>query len=84
MNPIAATTWIWHSALSDETLAPLAAKVAQLGFDTIELPVEELGAWDPGLAAELLARYRLGASLCAAVESASQRAARSSGGTGVA
>ena len=67
MNAIAANTWIWLSPLTDEGLASLVPKVRALGFDAVELPVESLGAWDPGLAAELLAEHGLGASLCAAM-----------------
>jgi D-psicose/D-tagatose/L-ribulose 3-epimerase len=64
---IGANTWIWTSPLSGERLASLAPRVRSLGFDVIELPVETLGDWDPGQAAELLAEQGLGASLCAAM-----------------
>ena len=67
MNPISANTWIWLSPLDDEGLAELVPKVRALGFDAIELPVERLGGWDAGYAAELLAAHGLGASLCAAM-----------------
>ena len=66
MNPIGANTWIWGSPLTGAALAPLAARVRELGFDAIELPVEDPGDWDPGRAAELLAEHGLGASICAA------------------
>ncbi len=66
MNPIAANTWIWLSPLRDEGLERLVPKVRELGFDAIELPVERLGDWDPGRAAELLVEHGLGSSLCAA------------------
>jgi D-psicose/D-tagatose/L-ribulose 3-epimerase len=45
-------------------LAELAPKVRGLGFDVIELQVEEPGQWDPGRAAELAAEHGLGTSLC--------------------
>jgi D-psicose/D-tagatose/L-ribulose 3-epimerase len=64
---IGANTWIWTSPLSDERLASLAPHVRRLGFDVIELPVESVGDWDPGRAAELLAEQRLGASICSAM-----------------
>lgn len=66
MNAIAANTWIWVSPLTDQGLASLVPKVRELGFDAIEFPVENVGEWDPGLAAELLAEHGLGSSLCAA------------------
>jgi D-psicose/D-tagatose/L-ribulose 3-epimerase len=66
---IGANTWIWTSPLSDELLAALAPRIRRLGFDAIELPVENVGDWDPGRAAELLAEHRLAASVCAAMPS---------------
>jgi D-psicose/D-tagatose/L-ribulose 3-epimerase len=67
VNPIGASTWIWASPLSDERLSTLAPHVRGLGFDVIELPVENFGDWDPGRAGELLAEQELGSSLCAAM-----------------
>jgi D-psicose/D-tagatose/L-ribulose 3-epimerase len=64
MTAIGASTWIWTSPLTDERLTELAPRVAGLGFDIIELPVEEPGQWDPGRARELVSEHRLGASLC--------------------
>ena len=66
MSPVGANTWIWQSPLDDETLGPLVAKVSELGFDAIELPIEELGGFDPGLGAELIAAQGLSVSICAA------------------
>jgi D-psicose/D-tagatose/L-ribulose 3-epimerase len=63
VTAIGANVWIWASPITDRTIAELAPRVAGLGFDLIELPVEEPGAWDPGRAAELLARHELGATL---------------------
>ncbi len=64
MKTIGASTWIWVSPLTDERLAELAPKVRGLGFDAIELQVEEPGQWDPGRAAELVAEHGLTTSLC--------------------
>ena len=63
--PIGANTWIWVSPLTDDALAELAPRVAGWGFDVIELPVEDLGDWDPGRTADLLAGLGLGATVCA-------------------
>jgi D-psicose/D-tagatose/L-ribulose 3-epimerase len=63
--PIGANTWIWVSPLTDDTLAGLAPRIAGWGFDVIELPVENLGDWDPARAADLLAGLGLGATVCA-------------------
>jgi D-psicose/D-tagatose/L-ribulose 3-epimerase len=61
---IGASTWIWVSPLTDDRLAELAPHVCELGFDVIELQVEEPGQWDPDLAAELTAGHGLATSLC--------------------
>jgi D-psicose/D-tagatose/L-ribulose 3-epimerase len=65
MNPIGANTWIWTSPLDDAELASIAPRVAEWGFDLIELPVENVGDWDPEGAAELLSDLGLGASVAA-------------------
>lgn len=49
------STRLWGPAPNDETLPALAAHVAALGFETIELPLENLGDWDPVRARETLA-----------------------------
>ena len=67
MNPIGANAWIWVSPPTDERLAWLAPRVAELGFDQIELPVETIGDWDPVRTADLLAGLGLRASVCCAM-----------------
>ncbi|QFU92895.1 sugar phosphate isomerase/epimerase [Amycolatopsis sp. YIM 10] len=63
MHAIGVNTWVWASPLDDKALAELAPKVAAAGFDCIELPVENLGDWQPGAAARLLAGLGLTASV---------------------
>ena len=65
MNPIGANTWIWVSPLTDERLATLAPRIAGWGFDVIELPIEQLGDWDPHHAREVLDELGIGATTCA-------------------
>ena len=65
MNPIGANTWIWVSPLTDEHLARIAPRVRGFGFDLIELPIENLGDWDPARARELLHKHLLSATTCA-------------------
>jgi len=62
-----ANTWIWYSPLTDEHLATLAPRLADWGFDVVELPVESPGDWSPERAAEILAEHGLGASVCVAM-----------------
>src|SRR4028119_1454587 len=65
VNPIGANTWIWTSPLADAGMAELAPKLAAWGFDLAELPVENVGDWDPARAAEVLSEHGLGATVCA-------------------
>jgi len=65
MNPIGANTWIWVSPLTDDRLATLGPRICDLGFDVVELPIEDPGDWDAGRAADLLADLGLGATTCA-------------------
>lgn len=50
---IGVNTWVWVSPLTDESLAALAPRIADSGFDVVELPVEHLGDRDPENAAAL-------------------------------
>lgn len=63
--PLGANTWIWVSPLTDRDLAMLAPRLAGWGFDVVELPVEEVGDWDPSRTADLLAGLGLRATVCA-------------------
>lgn len=67
MNPIGANTWIWVSPPTDERLAALAPRLAGWGFDVVELPIEDLGDWNPETTATLLGELGLGATTCAAM-----------------
>ena len=64
MTAIGANIWIWESPITDRAIVEVAPRVKELGFDLIELPVEESGAWDPARAAGLLAELGLGAGVC--------------------
>jgi D-psicose/D-tagatose/L-ribulose 3-epimerase len=61
--PIGVNTWVWTSPLTDRSLADLAPRVADWGFDVLELPVERLDDWDPHRAARVLADNGLAASV---------------------
>ncbi|WP_207782531.1 sugar phosphate isomerase/epimerase family protein [Phytoactinopolyspora limicola] len=56
-------TWVWTSPLTDQRLAELAPRIAEWGFDVIELPVENAGDWHPDRAAKLLDSLGLSASV---------------------
>lgn len=57
------STWVWTSPLTNESLATIAPRVADWGFEVIELPVENLGDWDPKTAAKILTDNGLGATV---------------------
>ena len=70
--------WIWESPITDAVIGELAPRVADAGFDLVELPVEEPGAWDPSRAAEAIARLGLGASVCCVMSPGRDLAVRDS------
>ncbi|WP_017571225.1 sugar phosphate isomerase/epimerase family protein [Nocardiopsis halotolerans] len=63
MRALGVNTWVWTSPLTDAELERIAPRVAGWGFDTIELPVEDTGDWDPRRARDLLDGLGLTASV---------------------
>ncbi len=61
------STWVWVASLTTSGLEKLAAQVAQMGFDWIELPIEDIGAIDYAHAAKVIGDNGLGVSVCAAM-----------------
>ena len=43
MRPIGVNTWVWTSPLTDADAPALLEHVAALGFDVVELPLEQPG-----------------------------------------
>lgn len=60
-------TWVWVSPLGDADLAELAPKVAELGFDWIELPIETPGDFDYARAGAIVRDSGLSVSMAAAM-----------------
>ncbi|WP_207619927.1 sugar phosphate isomerase/epimerase [Nocardioides sp. IC4_145] len=65
-RPLGVNTWVWASPLTDDDLPRMLALVAGLGFDAVELPLEEPGHLDPARTAAAvrdagLAPYVVGA-----------------------
>jgi len=60
-------TWVWTAPLTTEELAHLAPKIANMGFDWIEVPLETLGDIDYQIGAKIIAEHDLGVSCCAAM-----------------
>lgn len=55
MRAIGINTWVWTSPLTDAELPRLLGRIADLGFDAVELPLEQLGDLDPDVVATTLA-----------------------------
>lgn len=54
MRAIGVNTWVWTSPLTDANAPDLLRHVAGLGFDAVELPLENAGDLDPAATAALL------------------------------
>lgn len=65
MTSFGVSTWLWASPLDDRRLSQLAPRIADWGFDVVELPIENVGDWDPAAAAAALTSHGLGATTCA-------------------
>ncbi len=66
-NPIGLNAWVFVSPPTTDAIAAIAPRVKALGFDVLELGVEQPGDWDPARTAEILAEHGLGTALCAAM-----------------
>jgi D-psicose/D-tagatose/L-ribulose 3-epimerase len=53
------STWVWESPLTDSNLHGLLEKIAAMGFDAVELPLENDGDFAPATVREALAATRL-------------------------
>ncbi len=67
MNPIGVNAWVWASPPTDAAIAEIAPRVKGMGFDLLELAVENPGDWDPARTFEALGEQGLGASVCVAM-----------------
>lgn len=63
MRALGVNTWVWTSPITDAALERLAPRVAGWGFDVLELPVEDIGDWDPQRTRALLDGLGLAASV---------------------
>lgn len=58
---------MWTSPATDSVLDRLIPRVAEMGFDVVELPVEEPGQFDPEHASLLAREHELEVSVCAVI-----------------
>jgi D-psicose/D-tagatose/L-ribulose 3-epimerase len=63
------STWVWASPLTTATLSALVPKVAHMGFDLIELPIESPYEFDYEQARTLTRAHGLAVSICAVIGS---------------
>jgi D-psicose/D-tagatose/L-ribulose 3-epimerase len=47
VNPIGVNSWVWVSPPTDAAVTEIAPRVKAMGFDLLELGVENPGGWDP-------------------------------------
>ena len=64
---IGVSTWVWTSPATTAVLETLLPHIAELGFDVIELPVEEVGQFDVARVGELARAHGLAVSICAVI-----------------
>jgi D-psicose/D-tagatose/L-ribulose 3-epimerase len=67
MNPLGVNAWVWASPVTTAELEKLAAHVAGMGFDWIEVPLESLDDLDHARGAAIIREHGLGVSACAAM-----------------
>ena len=65
--PIGANLWIWDSPVTTEVIRKRAPLVKALGFDAIELPIENVQDWEPAEVRRILDETGLRAGVCAAM-----------------
>ncbi|RZK45055.1 MAG: sugar phosphate isomerase/epimerase, partial [Pedobacter sp.] len=60
------STWLWISPFSTSAIEPLFSKISSLGFDAVEIAVEDPDIIDIGAVKEGLVKYNLKAIICGA------------------
>ncbi len=64
---IGVNTWVWVSPLTDANAPALLRSVAGMGFDAVELPLENPGDWTAEVVGPLLAETGLRPHVCGAM-----------------
>lgn len=67
MNSIGANLWIWDSPITASVIRERAPLVAAMGFDLVDIPIENPGDWTAGAVADALNASGLATSLCVAM-----------------
>jgi D-psicose/D-tagatose/L-ribulose 3-epimerase len=61
------STWVWTSPATTAVLETLLPHIAALGFDVIELPIEQTGQFDVARVGDLARAHGLDVSICAVI-----------------
>ena len=64
---IGVNTWVWTSPLTTDGFAALAARIAGMGFDLVEVPIENPGDFDYTRAGAIARDHGLAVTVCAAM-----------------
>ena len=64
---IGVNTWVWTSPLSTDEFARLAAHIAGMGFDLVEVPIETPGEFDYARVGATARDNGLAVTVCAAM-----------------
>ncbi|WDF33625.1 sugar phosphate isomerase/epimerase [Arthrobacter agilis] len=67
VRPIGVNTWVWTSPLTDTDLPPLLRRIAAVGFDAVELPLENVADLTADAVREILAETGLSPSVVGAM-----------------
>src|SRR5690625_1791866 len=59
--------WLWTSPVNNETIEHYLPKIAEMGFDTAEIPVEDPSTLDSGRIKKALEENHLHVTTCAAM-----------------
>jgi D-psicose/D-tagatose/L-ribulose 3-epimerase len=60
-------TWVWVSPLTNSAFENIAKNIVEMGYDWVEVPVENPNDIDYAPAAKVIRDYGLGVSVCAAM-----------------
>jgi D-psicose/D-tagatose/L-ribulose 3-epimerase len=64
---IGISTWVWTSPATTAVLETLIPRIAGMGFDAVELPIEEPGQFNTARVRELASLHGLGITVCAVI-----------------
>ena len=64
---IGITAWVWIAPVTTNSFVELVPKIAQMGFDWIEVPIDGMDDLDYQYAGKVVAEHGLGCNVCVAI-----------------